>query len=140
MTQPDFLQKPLNEMTKSEWEDLCDGCGLCCQIREQDPDTGETALTNIACRYLCLETNRCTDYENRHANIDDCIKITPDNVHQLNWLPHTCAYRIVARGEELPEWHHLICGDRDRVHEEGPSMKDCLISEEDVDWSDWEED
>ena len=124
----------MSEMTSEEWESLCDGCGLCCQIRVQDIDTNKTAISNVACRYLCLSTHRCTDYENRQKNVADCIKVTPDNVHDMDWLPHTCGYRVVARGEPLPQWHPLVCGDPDRVHREAPSMKGKLISEDEADW------
>ena len=134
MPQPAFLSKPMDAMTAAEWESLCDGCGLCCQIRVQDIDTDEIALSNVACRYLCLETHRCTDYQNRQKNVPDCVKVTPQNVHELNWLPHTCAYRLVAQGEPLPRWHPLVCGRADRVHTSGPSMKGDLISEDDADW------
>lgn len=126
--------KSLEEMTKPEWESLCDGCGLCCQIRVEDEDTGELALTDAACRLLDLCTHRCSDYVHRHTKVRDCVAITPQNVHELNWLPHTCAYRLVAHGYDLPDWHHLICGDPQRVHEEGPSMLGELVSEEEVDW------
>jgi uncharacterized protein len=137
MKQPDFLSKPLHEMTDAEWESLCDGCGLCCQIRVQDEDTDEIALSNVTCRYLCLDSLTCSDYANRHTNVADCVKITPANVFALDWLPHTCGYRLVAYGHPLPRWHHLICGDRERVHEDGPSMKGTLISEDDADWDDF---
>lgn len=133
-TQPDFLKKPLAEMTPSEWESLCDGCGLCCQIRVEDEDTHEIALSNVACRYLCLNTHRCTDYANRQKNVPDCIKVTPKNVHEMNWLPHTCGYRLAAFGQPLPNWHPLICGDANRVHKKGPSMKGDLVSEDEADW------
>jgi len=134
MPQPKSLEKPMAEMTAQEWESLCDGCGLCCQIRIQDIDTDEIALSNVACRYLCLNSHRCTDYENRQKNVADCVKVTPQNVHELDWLPHTCAYRVVARGEKLPRWHHLVCGDSERVHKSGPSMKGSIISEDEADW------
>ena len=134
MPQPSFITKPLAAMTPDEWESLCDGCGLCCQIRLEDVDTGEIALSNTACRYLCLDSHRCTDYANRQKNVADCVKVTPQNVHELNWLPITCGYRVVARGEQLPAWHHLVCGDRNRVHTHGPSMKGELISEDDADY------
>jgi uncharacterized protein len=135
--QPAFTRKPLHEMTPDEWESLCDGCGLCCQIRVQDEDTDEIALSNVACRYLCLDTLSCTDYTNRQSNVPDCVKITPANVFALDWLPHSCAYRLVAYGQPLPAWHHLLCGDRTRVHTRGPSMKGNLISEDDADWDDF---
>jgi uncharacterized cysteine cluster protein YcgN (CxxCxxCC family) len=132
--QPEFLHKPLAEMTDAEWESLCDGCGLCCQIRVEDEDTGEIALSNAACRYLCLKSHQCSDYANRQTNVPDCIKVTPQNVLELNWLPHSCGYRLVAFGQPLPKWHHLICGDRSRVHRYGPSMKGELVSEDEADF------
>lgn len=132
--QPAFLQKPIGQMSEAEWESLCDGCGLCCQIRVQDPDTGEMALSNVACRYLCLKTHQCADYAGRHYNVPDCVKVTPENVMELDWLPHTCAYRLVAHGQPLPRWHHLVCGDRNRVHRRGPSMRGSVISEDEADW------
>ena len=134
MPQPKFLNKPMKDMTSSEWESLCDGCGLCCQIRVQDTDSDEIALTNVACRYLCLSSHSCTDYKNRQKNVPDCMKVTPDNIHKLTWLPYTCAYRLVAGGEPLPRWHHLVCGDPKRVHTSGPSMMGSLISEDEADW------
>jgi uncharacterized cysteine cluster protein YcgN (CxxCxxCC family) len=134
MKQPAFLSKPLHQMTSSEWVSFCDGCGLCCQIRVEDEDTGEIALSNVACRYLCLNSHQCSDYLNRQKNVPDCIKVTPENVASLTWLPHTCGYRLVWAGKKLPSWHYLLCGDRERVHQRGPSMKGTLISEDDADW------
>jgi hypothetical protein len=134
MKQPDFLKKPLTQMTPDEWESLCDGCGLCCQIRVEDEDTGEIALSNVACKYLCLNSHQCTDYMNRQKNVPDCIKVTPENVMALDWLPRTCGYRLAAFGQPLPKWHHLICGDKERVHRYGPSMKGGLVSENEADW------
>ena len=135
MRQPDFLKKPLAAMTGEEWESLCDGCGLCCQIRVEDEDTGEMALSNVACRLLCLKTNRCSDYSNRKARVSDCVKVTPENVLSLNWLPRTCGYRLAAFGKPLPNWHHLVCGDPRRVHTRGPSMLGSLISEDEAEWA-----
>jgi uncharacterized cysteine cluster protein YcgN (CxxCxxCC family) len=132
--QPEFLSKPLSKMTAVEWESLCDGCGLCCQIRVEDEDTGEIALSNVACRYLCLKTHQCTDYANRQKNVADCVKVTPTNVMELNWLPATCGYRLVAFGQPLPNWHPLISGSPKTVHNHGPSMKGHIISEDDADW------
>lgn len=129
-----WREKTLEEMSAEEWESLCDGCGLCCQVRVEDADTGETALSNIACRYLDLCSHRCTDYANRQRNVPDCVKVTPRNVRDLHWLPHTCAYRLVAFGQNLPVWHHLVCGDPRRVHEDGPSMLGELIGEDEADW------
>ena len=134
MSQPDFLSKPMSKMTESEWESICDGCGLCCQMRVEDVDSKEKALSNVACRYLCLNSHRCTDYANRQKNVTDCVEVTPSNIHELTWLPNTCGYRLVANNMMLPEWHHLICGDPEQVHISGPSMKDSLVSEDEADW------
>lgn len=134
MPQPSFLKKPMREMSASEWESICDGCGLCCQIRVQDEDTGEIALSNVTCRYLCHQSHSCTDYANRQKNVPDCVKVTPENVFELDWLPHTCGYRLVAYGQPLPRWHHLVCGDKMRVHKSGPSMMGSLVSEDEADW------
>jgi len=132
--QPEFLSKPLDQMSEAEWESICDGCGLCCQQRVEDEDTGELALTNVACWMLDLKTHRCRDYPNRLKRVKDCTQVTPQNVHQFTWLPHTCGYRLVAMGEPLPSWHHLICGDPSKVHKVGPSMRGQLISEDEADW------
>lgn len=121
-------------MTEAEWESLCDGCGLCCQIRLEDEDTGEIALSNIACRHLCLNSHRCTNYGERFRLVKDCVKITPDNVHLLDWLPVTCGYRLAAHGQPLFNWHPLISGSPATVHEEGPSMLGDVVSEDEVDW------
>lgn len=129
-----WREKPMAAMTAIEWEQLCDGCGLCCQIRVEDEDTGEIALTDAACRLLDLCTHRCSDYANRQRRVQDCVKVTPENVRGLDWLPHSCAYRLVAFGHDLPDWHHLVCGDRARVHEDGPSMLGDLVSEDEVEW------
>ena len=131
---PFWRDKTMEHMSAAEWERLCDGCGLCCQIRVEDEETGETALSNVACRYLDLCNHRCTDYANRQTNVPDCVRVTPENVRDLHWLPHTCAYRLVAFGHDLPDWHHLVCGDPRRVHEDGPSMLGDLVDEEEADW------
>jgi uncharacterized cysteine cluster protein YcgN (CxxCxxCC family) len=129
-----WRERRLDQMTEAEWESLCDGCGLCCQIRVEDVDTGEMALSDAACRLLDLCTHRCSDYARRQERVPDCVKITPDNVRTLHWLPHTCAYRLVASGRDLPRWHHLVCGDPERVHKDGPSMRDELVSEDEAEW------
>ena len=118
-------------MTEDEWESLCDGCGLCCQVGFVDIDTDGFVLTTTACRYLCLKTHTCKDYANRFKNVEGCGKITPQNIHELDWLPTTCGYRLAWQGLPLPEWHHLICGDKSRVHTEGPSMMGELTPEDD---------
>jgi uncharacterized cysteine cluster protein YcgN (CxxCxxCC family) len=128
MLSPEFLSKPMDQMSAEEWESLCDGCGLCCQVSEEDEETGEVVLTNQACEFLCLNSHRCSDYANRFQNQPLCVKVTPENVFDLYWLPESCGYKRIAHGAALPEWHHLICGDKEAVHERGPSMRGSLVS------------
>jgi uncharacterized cysteine cluster protein YcgN (CxxCxxCC family) len=124
--------KSLRQMTRQEWESLCDGCGKCCLHKLEDEDTGEIALTNVACRYLDLETCRCRDYSNRAANVPDCVELTPGKATMLRWLPETCAYRLVARGEDLAWWHPLVSGNPNTVHEAGISVRTKAVSEDEV--------
>ena len=123
----------MDEMSKTEWESLCDGCGLCCLIRVQDEEIGDTAITNVGCRYLNTNNCSCTDYTNRKTNVPDCIVLTPEKVADYEWLPETCAYRLVKRDEDLPYWHPLISGSKDSVHHAGISMLGDIILENEVD-------
>ncbi len=129
----DFWQnKTLTEMTPEEWESLCDGCGMCCRLKEQDEDTGAIALTQIACRLLDIGSARCSDYGNRHEIVPECIPLTPENVGELKWLPPSCAYRLLANGYDLPDWHPLLTGDPESPHKAGYTIRDRAVSEEDV--------
>ena len=53
---------PMDRMTPAEWEALCDGCGKCCLNKLEDEETGEVALTRVACRLLDDESCRCVQY------------------------------------------------------------------------------
>ena len=125
-----FWERPIDTLTRDEWEALCDGCGKCCLNKLEDEDTGEFYHTNVACRLLDLETARCSDYRNRRARVPDCIRLTRLSVLTIPWLPETCAYRLRADGEPLPNWHYLICGDRDAVHRAGMSVAGKAVSED----------
>lgn len=125
-------EKSLEEMTAEEWELLCDGCGKCCLVKLEDEDTGEIYHTNLSCQLLDTESCRCRDYSNRHAMVDDCIQLDRDNIESLGWLPESCSYRLIAKGEPLPEWHHLICGNRKNIHEADASVAGRVISESHV--------
>ena len=124
-----FWRKPLTEMSGEEWELLCDGCGLCCRLKVEDEDTGEVVQTAVACRLLDTETCRCKDYDRRHELVPECILLTPRNILTFKWLPTSCAYRLLAEGHDLPDWHPLVTGDPDSAHRAGMSVKDRLISE-----------
>ena len=126
---PFWKTKRLEEMTRAEWESLCDGCGRCCLHKLRDEDTNALAFTNVACRLLHLHTCRCSDYANRWWRVPDCVQLTPDTVRELDWLPPTCAYRRLAEGKDLDWWHPLVSGDPDTVHQAGISVRGRAVSE-----------
>lgn len=128
-TRPFWEHKKLEEMTVPEWESLCDGCGLCCLIRFEDEETGEIIPTRVHCKLFDAGACRCTDYENRKKHVPDCIKLTPHNIDDLQWMPPSCAYRRLHEGKSLPQWHPLITGDPESVHKAGVSVRGQTVSE-----------
>lgn len=131
-----WKRKSLNEMSREEWESLCDGCALCCLQKIEDEDTGDIYYTDIACRLLDIGSCRCTDYSQRAKLVADCLILSAENPDPFRWLPGTCAYRLLAEGADLPEWHPLLTGNPDSVHAAGVSAKGKAVSENDeTDWS-----
>ena len=120
-------------MSLEEWEALCDGCAICCLYKVEDEDTGMVLLTNVACRFLDLEICRCQLYGERKSAMPTCIKLTPSKVHTLTWLPETCAYRLIMDGKPLPDWHPLVSGDAESIHQAGISVKGKVIREVNAD-------
>ena len=104
-------------MTPDEWESLCDRCGRCCLVKLEDEDTGEIHRTDIACRLFDAGSCSCSAYLKRQARVSDCVKLTPESVRAIKWLPSTCAYRLVRDGQDLPDWHPLRSGSADTVHQ-----------------------
>ncbi|GJD53647.1 hypothetical protein OPKNFCMD_6424 [Methylobacterium crusticola] len=119
---PFWRGKTLEELSAAEWESLCDGCGRCCLLKLEDEDTGEIHHTDIGCTLLDAGTCRCRDYEQRQRRVADCVRLTPETVRALTWLPPTCGYRLVRDGRDLPWWHPLVSGTRRTVHEAGISV------------------
>lgn len=126
---PFWETKTLDELDDREWEALCDGCGRCCMVKLEDADSGARIDTRLACRLLDIGACRCTDYGNRHAQVPDCVRLTPDNVRALDWLPETCAYRLRDEGRRLYWWHPLVSGDPETVHQAGISVRHIAVSE-----------
>ena len=127
-----FWHRPLASLDRGEWEALCDGCGRCCVHKLEDDETGLLYATNVACRLLDRRNGRCTDYPNRKAKVADCVMLSQDNLAALEWLPDTCAYKLRAEDKPLPEWHYLVSGSRETVHQAGQSTRGWTISEDDA--------
>ncbi|MCR9126655.1 MAG: YcgN family cysteine cluster protein [Rhodobacteraceae bacterium] len=131
---------PLDRMTRNEWEALCDGCGKCCLNKLEDEDTGEVALTRIACRLLDDSTCRCGQYEIRHQFVPECIVLRPSNLDRhAYWMPKTCAYRLLWEGKPLFDWHPLVSGTDETVHSAGVSVQGWTVPEYEVPEEEWED-
>ena len=122
--------KTLTEMTLDEWELLCDGCAKCCLHKLEDDVSGDIHYTRIVCRYMDEDTCRCTCYDRRTQRVKDCLKLSPQDVKKIYWLPRTCAYRLIAEGKDLPWWHPLVSGDSNTVHKAGISVRGKVLCED----------
>ena len=133
-------KKPIAKLSRKEWEAVCGGCGKCCLNKLEDEESGEVALTRVACRLLDDATCRCAHYDTRHQFVPDCIVLKPSNIEEhLYWIPQTCAYRLVYERKPLFDWHPLISGTAETVHAAGVSMRSQTVSEFDVADEDWED-
>ena len=133
MANDDFWQtKTLSQMTRSEWEKLCDGCGRCCLVKLEDEDTGRIYTTSVSCRLLGRGDCRCMDYENRFEKVSDCLDLSAEDIGALSWLPDTCAYRLLYEGKPLADWHPLVSGSPYSVISAGISIAGQTISEDEV--------
>ena len=133
-------RKPLTKLSPKEWEALCDGCGKCCLNKLEDEETGEVALTRVACRLFDDTTCRCAQYEIRRQFVPECISLTPQTIEQhAYWLPETCAYKLLWDGKPLYDWHPLISGTAETVHTVGVSMQGKTVPEFEVHEDDWED-
>jgi len=124
--------KTLAEMTTEEWESLCDNCGKCCLNKLEDEDSGDIYFTSVVCNLIDLDTCRCTRYADRTRLVPECIDLKQHDFAEYNWLPATCAYRLLVDGKELPSWHPLITGDPESVKDAGVSISSYAMKESEV--------
>jgi len=122
VTKPYWEAVPLAQMTREQWEGLCDGCGKCCLLKLEDEDDGALTYTNIACRLFDDTTCRCMNYQIRRMLVKGCVVLTPET------LPEASPW---------PIGHPLISGSRETVHEAGISMRDATVPEYEVAEEDW---
>ena len=114
--------KHLSEFSEDEWEQICCRCGLCCLVKVQDEDDDEVYYTRVICHLFDNETRLCKEYKNRCTLVPECLKVTPQNVDKLAWMPRKCAYRILYETGDLPDWHPLK-----KQAEKLPELPDNLI-------------
>lgn len=130
MIRDDFWKAlPVSEWSNEEWEALCDGCGKCCLIRLEDEDTGDIYNTDVHCRLFDNKSCQCSNYVERKKYVPDCVKLNKENIYQLKWLPRTCAYRLIAEEKPLFDWHYLVSGSRQTIHDEGYSVQEMTVCE-----------
>lgn len=128
--QPFWRRRSLDEMNAAEWESLCDGCGRCCLVKLEDADTGKIHFTDVACKLFDPTACRCSDYAHRRRKVRDCIKLSPQTVRSLTWLPPSCAYRLIAEGRDLAWWHPLVSGSATTIHDAGVSVRGRVAASE----------
>ncbi len=139
IAKPWWKQKSLAEMSRPEWESICDHCGKCCLNKLEDESDGTVYYTDIACDLLDAESCQCGDYANRETLVPDCVRLTMDNLDDLYWMPPSCAYRLLHEGNDLPEWHHLVTGDKNSIHRVGESIAGRFVYSKTINEDQWEE-
>ena len=118
---------------------MCDGCARCCLHKLEDEDDGEVYYTDIHCRYLQRDNCGCTVYQTRNEKVPECIWLTPEQAASFKWLPDTCAYRLLAEGKDLYDWHPLVSGDKNSVHTADISIRNKGIPDDQVAEEEWQD-
>lgn len=127
-----WLETSMEQMSSTQWESLCDGCGKCCRMQFIGEDEEVLMQTDVVCHLLDQHSLQCSDYSNRTTLVPDCVQITPDNIKEFYWLPDSCGYRCIAAGKDLPEWHHLNSGSRETIHQTSNSVRGKVVGEHEL--------
>lgn len=149
-----WREKSLNEMTRSEWEAICDGCARCCLHKFIDDENQneeflptdhikqdeEILFTNIACYLLNDKACTCTQYDKRTELVPDCVTLTKENLADIFFMPPSCSYRRLHENKGLAHWHPLLNkGKKSKMHQLGITVRNRVISESDVDLNNFED-
>lgn len=146
---PFWENKSLSEMSRSEWESLCDGCAKCCLNKFIDDDSTDESTellptnhiqegeqihySNIACFLLNEKSCQCTKYEERTTLVPDCVRLTQDNLDGVFFMPPSCTYRRLQEGRGIPSWHPLLHkGKKTAMHNAGMSVRGKIVKDDDV--------
>ena len=122
-------KKKLEQMSAAEWELLCDGCGKCCLNKLEIE--GKIHFTCVRCRFW-IPKAACAEFmKTVLKKVPDCRSVDLKAIREKpRWLPRTCAYWLLDNGQELPEWHPLVSGDKESVHRAFQSVRGRLIISE----------
>lgn len=140
--------KTLEQMTRQEWESICDGCAKCCLHKFIDEDSAELMeegkeelhFSNIVCSLLNTKTCDCTQYKKRSELVPDCVTLTKDNLEKIDFMPPSCSYRRIREGRGLPSWHPLLHkGKKSEMHKAGMSVRGKTVFDRDVDLNQFED-
>ncbi|GBL03436.1 YcgN family cysteine cluster protein [Glaciecola sp. KUL10] len=151
-----WLDTPLADMSKEQWESICDGCAKCClhkfiddqSVNEEDDfaptdvlrEGEEILFTNIACHLLHTKTCACTSYEKRSTLVPDCVTLTKENLESIFYMPKSCSYRRLHEGRGLASWHPLLNkGKKAKMHESRISVRGRTVNEHDILYDEFED-
>jgi len=146
---PFWETKTLAEMSRSEWESLCDGCAKCCLNKFIDDDSTDESTellptdhiqegeqihySNIACFLLNEKSCQCTKYAERTRLVPDCVRLTQDNLDGVFFMPPSCTYRRLQEGRGIPSWHPLLHkGKKSAMHNAGMSVRGKIVKDDDI--------
>ena len=149
LEKPFWQTKALTQMTRDEWESLCDGCAKCCLHKFIDDDNTDAAdellptnyikegeqvvYSSIACSLLNDKSCQCTKYQQRTKLVPDCVQLTQDNLDAIFFMPPSCTYRRIQEGRGIPSWHPLLHkGKPSAMHKAGMSVRGKIVKDDQV--------